>query len=118
MFDGKVAAGPVPIFSCLDHQEDKKRLSEAAKAIHSDIQLICSSIVRPETVTLDAALKMLKKPRAGKGEASFLRASPSEDTLRPPKRPRLDPPKQPGRYYPPPSCWRRERQKQVQPDSA
>ena len=78
MFTGDVAAGPVPTFFLANTEGEVKELLDHPQEVFKEIQGVMASLVKPEIFGLPAAIQLLKKPREGAGQASYLRRGPSD----------------------------------------
>jgi hypothetical protein len=63
LFDGGVAAGPVPTLFSEDAEATKEALKGNPQKAHQDLQRVMKSFFMPETVALEEALQLIKKPR-------------------------------------------------------
>jgi hypothetical protein len=72
-FDGRKAAGPVPIFFSSNPIETAKELEDNVALAHAYIQALAAKILIPEEITSLEALAYVQSPRGGKGEAPFVR---------------------------------------------
>lgn len=72
VFDGERVAGPVP-FIIVSSQEAADFVNDNPAVVQNELQKLAACFFRPELMSRQDALAMLKKPREGKGAASFLR---------------------------------------------
>jgi hypothetical protein len=63
MFDGEDAAGPVATLFCDEADAAKEGLLTNLQRAHADIQKLVRVFFMPETIDLDEALALVKKPR-------------------------------------------------------
>jgi hypothetical protein len=63
LFNGEAAAGPVPALFSEDITASLSALLENPQRAHQDIQRAMKSFFMPETVELEEALQLIKKPR-------------------------------------------------------
>jgi hypothetical protein len=63
LFDGDVAAGPVPVFFAEDPDEAKEAMSSDPSKAHYDIMRINKNYFIPECIGAKEAQALLKKPR-------------------------------------------------------
>jgi hypothetical protein len=63
LFEGEVAAGPVPVLFSDDPEASLTALESGTLKAHSDLQKIARTFFMPETVQLAEALNVVKKPR-------------------------------------------------------
>jgi len=72
VFNGQLAAGPVPTL-LLKHQEDMTDILENPTATLNAVWAFTDRLFRPEILCLQDATALLKKPREGKGLKGFSR---------------------------------------------
>jgi hypothetical protein len=63
LFDGEVAAGPVPALFSEDADSSTEALKANPKKAHQDLQRAAKIFMMPETVDLADALAIVKRPR-------------------------------------------------------
>jgi hypothetical protein len=63
LFEGEIAAGPVPVLFSDDPEASLTALESGTLKAHSDLQKIARTFFMPETVQLAEALNVVKKPR-------------------------------------------------------
>jgi hypothetical protein len=63
LFNGDAAAGPVPALFSEDINASLSALMENPQRAHQDMQRAMKSFFMPETVELEEALLLVKKPR-------------------------------------------------------
>jgi|688.fasta_scaffold429012_1 hypothetical protein len=92
LFDGKAAAGPVPIIAC--RQEERLELANDPLCLHKEIQRTAGVLAMPEFLHFKEAITYVKKPQAGHRFFPYKRPPPSPDRSepRPAKRARTEAP--------------------------
>jgi hypothetical protein len=63
LFDGEVAAGPVPALFSEDAAASTEALRSNPKKAHQDLQRAAKIFMMPELVELTEATALIKKPR-------------------------------------------------------
>jgi hypothetical protein len=63
LFDGDVAAGPVPVLFSEEPESTAAAVAANVAKAHYDVQKIARCFAMPETVRLEDALSLVKKPR-------------------------------------------------------
>lgn len=63
MWDGEAMAGPTPTFFANNPITATEAVSKVPEKAQWDLQKIARVFCMPETITLDAAVKIVKKPR-------------------------------------------------------
>jgi hypothetical protein len=63
LFDGGVAAGPVPTIFSEDIEATREALKGNPQKAHQDLQRAMKSFFMPEIVGLEEALQLIKRPR-------------------------------------------------------
>jgi hypothetical protein len=63
LFDGDVAAGPIPTLFADDPEATRTSLEAGAAKAHHDLQRIARCFFMPETIALEDAFQIVKKPR-------------------------------------------------------
>jgi hypothetical protein len=63
LFDGELAAGPVPALFSEDEEAAASALASGARKAHQDLQRAMKIFLMPEVVDLDEATALVKKPR-------------------------------------------------------
>jgi hypothetical protein len=63
LFDGDEAAGPVPTFFSEEPEASIEALRENVHRVHADLQRLARIFFQPETIGLDEAYPIIKKPR-------------------------------------------------------
>jgi hypothetical protein len=63
MFDGDIAAGPIPTLFADEPELSRTALEAGAAKAHHDLQRIAHCFFMPETVSLEDAFQIVKKPR-------------------------------------------------------
>jgi hypothetical protein len=63
MFDGEIAAGPVPTIFSEDILATQEALASNYQRAHQDLQRAMKAFYMPELIGLDEALALVKKPR-------------------------------------------------------
>jgi hypothetical protein len=66
MFDGDEAAGPVPVLFSEDPESTKRGVASNLVKAHHDIQKVVRCFMMPETVRLEEATALIKRPRLAK----------------------------------------------------
>ena len=90
MFNGDLAAGPVPTLFTEDEQASLDALSENVARAHADIQRMARAFIMTETVTPEEAAGIAKKPRQGAVIYPFKRtAFREQERATASKRPRI-----------------------------
>jgi hypothetical protein len=72
-FDGREAAGPVPVFLTSNPIDVAKQLEENQALAHGYCQALAQRILVPEELSSLEAMAYVQGPRIGKGETPFLR---------------------------------------------
>ncbi len=76
LFDGQVAAGPIPILLS-QFAEDPDLVQADPAAFHSELQRLATCFFKPEAISWKEALSLAKRPGGGKGAAAFIWKRPS-----------------------------------------
>jgi hypothetical protein len=63
MFDGEIAAGPIPILFSEDTRASLEGLNTNAQKAHQDIQHLEKVFFMPEYIDVEEAINLVKKPR-------------------------------------------------------
>jgi hypothetical protein len=63
LFNGEDTAGPVPTFFTDDIEAAREAVRDNVKRTHQDLQRLMKMFVMPETVSLEEAIAIVKKPR-------------------------------------------------------
>jgi hypothetical protein len=63
LFEGEIAAGPVPVLFSEDPEASQAALESGTLKAHGDLQKIARTFFMPETVQLEEALNLVKRPR-------------------------------------------------------
>jgi hypothetical protein len=63
LFSGEDTAGPVPTFFSEDIEAAKEAIAENIARVHLDLQRLMKLFIQPETVDLEDAAAIIKKPR-------------------------------------------------------
>jgi hypothetical protein len=63
MFDGDLAAGPIPTLFSEDCNSSLENLKINVKKAHHDLQRAAKAFLMPELLTLEEATLLIKKPR-------------------------------------------------------
>lgn len=63
MYDGDIAAGPVPTYFSEDLEGTRANMEASLARLHSDGQRLARAFFMPETVTIEEAAPIIKKPR-------------------------------------------------------
>jgi hypothetical protein len=63
LFDGDIAAGPVPTLFADEPEVSRTALENGVAKAHHDLQRVARCFFMPETVTLEDACQLVKKPR-------------------------------------------------------
>jgi hypothetical protein len=63
LFDGTIAAGPVPTLFSEDIPASKEALASSPQKAHQDLQRALKAFLMPESVELKEALALVKKSR-------------------------------------------------------
>jgi hypothetical protein len=63
MFNGELAAGPVPALFSEDEEASQEALLANPRKAHQDLQRAMKIFFMPELVELEEALTLVKKPR-------------------------------------------------------
>jgi hypothetical protein len=63
LFDGEVAAGPVPVLFSEEAEASLEALKSSPLRAHQDIQRALKVFLMPELVELEEAMALVKKPR-------------------------------------------------------
>jgi hypothetical protein len=63
LFDGDLAAGPVPVLFTEDPDSSRTALANNVAKAHYDTQKIASCFYMPEILKLEDALTVVRKPR-------------------------------------------------------
>jgi hypothetical protein len=63
LFDGDTAAGPVPLIFSEDPDSSRAALESNVAKAHADLQKVARCFYMPETIRLEDALNLVKKPR-------------------------------------------------------
>jgi hypothetical protein len=63
LFDGDVAAGPVPTLYAADVQAAKRCLVDNPVRLHADLQRLAKVFLMPEYISRDEAVAIIRKPR-------------------------------------------------------
>jgi hypothetical protein len=74
MFDGDLAAGPVPLFFSSKPEETLAKISSRPSAAHNLCQALAGRFLITEGLTSKEAVSLDGKPRIGKAEPPFIRA--------------------------------------------
>jgi len=91
MFDGVVAAGPVPILYTDSPVEDAKTIEDSPPDMLRVLSSLCRQFIRPEIIGWNEAVAVVKKPREGRGlqalttarlepPAKRVKAGPAQET--------------------------------------
>jgi hypothetical protein len=63
LFDGDLAAGPIPVLFSEDAVSTLENIRKNIQKAHHDYQRAAKSFMMPELVDLEEALQLIKKPR-------------------------------------------------------
>ena len=63
LFDGETTAGPVPTLFADNVEASKAALEAAPEKAHADYLKIARTFFMPETISMEDALSVVKKPR-------------------------------------------------------
>jgi hypothetical protein len=63
LFNGDDTAGPVPTFFTDEIEAAKEAMMDNPRRLHQDLQRLMKMFIMPETVSLEEALAIIKKPR-------------------------------------------------------
>ena len=63
LFDGETTAGPVPTLFADNVEASKAALEAAPAKAHADYLKIARTFFMPETISMEDALSVVKKPR-------------------------------------------------------
>jgi hypothetical protein len=76
LFDGQVSAGPILILLS-QFAEDPDLIQADPAGFHSELQRLATCFFKPEAISWKEALSLAKRPRGGKGAATFIRKRPA-----------------------------------------
>ncbi len=76
LFDGHVAAGPIPILLS-QFAEDPDLIRADPAGFHSELQPLATCFFKPEAIGWKEAISLAKRLRGGKGAAAFIRKRPA-----------------------------------------
>jgi hypothetical protein len=74
MFDGDLAAGPVPLFFSSKPEETLAKVTGRPQAAHNLCQALAGRFMATEGLTSKEAVSLNGRPRIGKAEPPFIRA--------------------------------------------
>jgi hypothetical protein len=63
LFDGEIAAGPVPVLFSEEPEATLAAVTANPGKAHYDVQKVARCFLMPETIRLDEASALVKKPR-------------------------------------------------------
>jgi hypothetical protein len=63
LFNGDDTAGPVPTFFSDEMEAAKEAMMDNPRRVHQDLQRLMKMFIMPETVSLEEAIAIVKKPR-------------------------------------------------------
>ena len=73
MFDGELIAGPMPTLFCEDGEAAEEAILADPLKCHWDLQKIMKAFFMPESISMEQAVDLIKKPREGAAIFCFKR---------------------------------------------